>query len=69
MPLDQAIHNIKLTFETGGQLARVAGVVVKLIAKKEKCATLKLHIGEIHLISKNNLITSSKTMCSGMVTK
>ncbi|KAD4584728.1 hypothetical protein E3N88_22329 [Mikania micrantha] len=53
MPLDTAIHNIEITLGKGGQLARVAGAVVKLIAKEGKSATLKLPSGEVRLISKN----------------
>nr|YP_002456499.1 ribosomal protein L2 [Trifolium subterraneum]ACF20580.1 ribosomal protein L2 [Trifolium subterraneum] len=53
MPLGTAIHNIELTLGKGGQLARAAGAVAKLIAKEGKSATLKLPSGEVRLISKN----------------
>ncbi|KAK5803542.1 hypothetical protein PVK06_031190 [Gossypium arboreum] len=53
MPLGTAIHNIEITIGRGGQLARAAGVVTKLIAKEGKSATLKLPSGEVCLISKN----------------
>ncbi|QHO53327.1 50S ribosomal protein [Arachis hypogaea] len=53
MPLGTAIHNIEITLGKGGQLARAAGAVAKLIAKKGKSATLKLPSGEVRLISKN----------------
>ncbi|QHO20336.1 hypothetical protein S245_037409 [Arachis hypogaea] len=53
MPLGTAIHNIEITLEKGGQLARAASAVVKLIAKEGKSATLKLPSGEVRLISKN----------------
>ncbi|KVH96328.1 Ribosomal protein L2 [Cynara cardunculus var. scolymus] len=53
MPLGTTIHNIEITLGEGGQLARAAGVVVKLIAKKGKSATLKLPFREVRLISKN----------------
>ena len=33
MPLGTAIHNIEITLGKGGQLARAAGAVAKLIAK------------------------------------
>ncbi|XP_048228914.1 50S ribosomal protein L2, plastid-like [Ricinus communis] len=52
MPLGTAIHNIEITFGKGGQLARAAGAVAKLIAKEGKSATLKLPSGEVRLISK-----------------
>ncbi|KAL6312145.1 hypothetical protein AAG906_021954 [Vitis piasezkii] len=52
MPLGTAIHNIEITLGKGGQLARAAGAVAKLIAKR-KSATLKLPSGEVRLISKN----------------
>ncbi|KAG6778989.1 hypothetical protein POTOM_015353 [Populus tomentosa] len=53
MPLDTTIHNIEITLGRGGQLARAAGAVAKLIAKEGKSATLKLPSGEVRLISKN----------------
>ncbi|MFQ6629673.1 hypothetical protein Gotur_008239 [Gossypium turneri] len=53
MPLGTTIHNIKITLGRGGQLVRAAGAVAKLIAKEGKSATLKLHSGEVRLISKN----------------
>ncbi|KAD6453320.1 hypothetical protein E3N88_08025 [Mikania micrantha] len=53
MPLGTAIHNIEITLGKGGQLARAAGGVAKLIAKEGKSATLKLPSGEVRLISKN----------------
>nr|YP_010832657.1 ribosomal protein L2 [Astragalus jiuquanensis]WFG52399.1 ribosomal protein L2 [Astragalus jiuquanensis] len=51
MPLGTAIHNIEITPGKGGQLARAAGAVAKLIAKEGKSATLKLPSGEVRLIS------------------
>ncbi|XP_052625281.1 50S ribosomal protein L2, chloroplastic [Lactuca sativa] len=53
MPLGTAIHNIEITLGKGGQLARAAGAIAKLIAKEGKSATLKLPSGEVRLISKN----------------
>ena len=53
MPLGVAIHNIEITLGKGGQLARAAGAVAKLIAKQGKSATLKLPSREVRLISKN----------------
>nr|YP_010280483.1 ribosomal protein L2 [Patrinia monandra]UKG23315.1 ribosomal protein L2 [Patrinia monandra] len=53
MPLGTAIHNIEIKLGRGGQLARAAGAVGKLIAKEGKSATLKLPSGEVRLISKN----------------
>ncbi|KAM3359073.1 hypothetical protein P3S68_022006 [Capsicum galapagoense] len=53
MPLGTTIHNIEITLEKGGQLARAAGAIAKLIAKEGKSATLKLPSGEVRLISKN----------------
>ena len=58
MPLGTTIHNIEITLGKGGQLARVAGAVVKLIAKEGKSATLKLPSGEVRLLSNNR--TSGK---------
>uniref|UniRef100_A0A8S0WMD9 Large ribosomal subunit protein uL2 C-terminal domain-containing protein n=1 Tax=Spirodela intermedia TaxID=51605 RepID=A0A8S0WMD9_SPIIN len=45
MPLGTAIHNIEITLGKGGQLARAAGAVAKLIAKEGKSATLRLPSG------------------------
>ncbi|KAL1317430.1 hypothetical protein AAHE18_15G133000 [Arachis hypogaea] len=53
MPLGTAIHNIEITLGKGGQLARAAGAVAKLIAKEGKSATLKLPSREVRLISRN----------------
>jgi len=41
MPLGTSIHNIERRLVKGGQLARAAGAVAKLIAKEGKSATLK----------------------------
>ncbi|KAL2943774.1 50S ribosomal protein L2 chloroplastic [Bienertia sinuspersici] len=54
MPLGTTIHDIEITLGKGGQLARAVGVVLKLIAKEGKSATLKLHSREVRLISKNS---------------
>ncbi|CAI9278381.1 unnamed protein product [Lactuca saligna] len=53
IPLGMAIHNIEITVGKGGQLARAAGAVAKLIAKEGKSSTLKLPCGEFRVISKN----------------
>ena len=60
MPLGTAIHNIEITLGKGGQLARAAGAVAKLIAKEGKSATLKLPSGEVRLISKTAQQQSDK---------
>jgi hypothetical protein len=39
MPLGTAMHNIEITRGRGGQLAKAAGAVAKLIAKEGKLAT------------------------------
>lgn len=52
-PLGTAIHNIKITLENGGQLARATVAATKLIAKKGKSATSKLPSEMVFLISKN----------------
>jgi large subunit ribosomal protein L2 len=57
MPLGTAIHNIEFTHGKGGQLARAAGAVARLIAKEGKSATLRLPSGEVRLISQNCLAT------------
>ncbi|BBN68357.1 hypothetical protein Prudu_389S000800, partial [Prunus dulcis] len=65
MPLGTAIHNIEITLGKGGQLARAAGAVAKLIAKEGKSATLKLPSGEVRLISKNCSATVGQTSHGG----
>nr|UDZ60829.1 ribosomal protein L2 [Sagittaria guayanensis] len=57
MPLGTAIHNIEINLGKGGQLARAAGAVAKVIAKEGKSATLRLPSGEVRLISQNCLAT------------
>nr|YP_009450274.1 ribosomal protein L2 [Burmannia nepalensis]AOV94007.1 ribosomal protein L2 [Burmannia nepalensis] len=57
MPLGTAIHNIEITLGKGGQLARAAGAIAKLIAKEGKLVTLRLPSGEARLISKNCVAT------------
>jgi ribosomal protein L2 len=57
MPLGTTIHNIEIARRRGGQLARAAGVVAKLIAKEGKLATLRLPSGEVCLVSQNCLAT------------
>ncbi|KAI3674069.1 hypothetical protein L2E82_52715 [Cichorium intybus] len=66
MPLGTAIHNIEIHLERGGQLARAAGAVAKLIAKEGKSATLKLPSGEVRLISKNCSATVGQVGNVGM---
>ena len=42
MPLGTAIHNIEITLGNCGQLARAAGAVAKLIAKKWEISQIKI---------------------------
>nr|YP_009994413.1 ribosomal protein L2 [Cuscuta approximata]QNP08559.1 ribosomal protein L2 [Cuscuta approximata] len=51
IPLGTTIHNLEITRGRGGQLARAAGAMAKLIAKEGKSATLKLPSGEVRFIS------------------
>uniref|UniRef100_A0ACD6AU97 Uncharacterized protein n=1 Tax=Avena sativa TaxID=4498 RepID=A0ACD6AU97_AVESA len=51
------MHNIEITRGRGGQLARAAGAVAKLIAKEGTSATLRLPSGEVRLVSQNCLAT------------
>ncbi|KAL4201732.1 hypothetical protein AMTRI_Chr02g260080 [Amborella trichopoda] len=53
MTLGSVIHNMEITLRKGGQFARAAGAIAKLIAKEGKSATLRLPYGEVCLISKN----------------
>lgn len=52
IPLGTSLHNLEITRGKGGQFARAAGAVAKLIAKEGKSATLKLPSGELRFISK-----------------
>ena len=60
MPLGTSIHNIEITCGKGGQLARAAGTVAKMISKEGKLATLRLPSEEAHLISENCLATGGQ---------
>nr|UXF57907.1 ribosomal protein L2 [Gastrodia bawanglingensis] len=57
IPIGTTVHNIEITFRKGGQLAKSAGAVSKLIEKGDKWATLRLPSGEIRLILRNCLAT------------
>lgn len=57
MPLGTTIHNIELQPGKGGQIARAAGTVAKIIAKENGLATLKLPSGEIRLVPQQCLAT------------
>ncbi|KAI9169654.1 hypothetical protein LWI28_015625 [Acer negundo] len=66
MPLGTTIHNIEITLGKGGQLAKAAGAVAKLIAKEGKSAALKLPSGEVRLISKKCSATVEQVGNVGM---
>ena len=53
MPLGTEVHNIELQPGCGGQLARAAGSVARLVAKEGKFVTLALPSGENRLVAKN----------------
>lgn len=57
MPLGTTIHNIELQPGKGGQIARAAGAVAKIIAKENGLATLRLPSGEIRLVPQQCLAT------------
>nr|YP_004021213.1 ribosomal protein L2 [Isoetes flaccida]YP_009498659.1 ribosomal protein L2 [Isoetes melanospora]YP_009498827.1 ribosomal protein L2 [Isoetes valida]YP_009499271.1 ribosomal protein L2 [Isoetes engelmannii]YP_009528697.1 ribosomal protein L2 [Isoetes mattaponica]YP_009536073.1 ribosomal protein L2 [Isoetes graniticola]YP_009555570.1 ribosomal protein L2 [Isoetes piedmontana]YP_010588229.1 ribosomal protein L2 [Isoetes lechleri]YP_010588300.1 ribosomal protein L2 [Isoetes smithii]YP_01058 len=57
MPLGTAVHNVEIAPGKGGQLARAAGAVAKLIAKEGQLATSRLPSGEVRLVSQNCLAT------------
>jgi large subunit ribosomal protein L2 len=50
IPLGVQIHNVELTPGRGGQLGRSAGIVITLLAKEGKYATLKLASGELRRV-------------------
>jgi large subunit ribosomal protein L2 len=49
MSLDTAMHNIEITCEMSGQLAKAVGVEAKLIANEGKSVTLRLPSREVCL--------------------
>nr|YP_010453688.1 ribosomal protein L2 [Ephedra strobilacea]QXG18461.1 ribosomal protein L2 [Ephedra strobilacea]QXG18528.1 ribosomal protein L2 [Ephedra strobilacea] len=53
IPVGTTIHNIETTHGKGGQVARAAGTIAKLIAKEGQSAVLKLPSGELRLIPYN----------------
>lgn len=57
MPLGTTIHNIELQPGKGGQVARAAGAIAKIIAKEGKFATLRLPSGEVRLVLQQCLAT------------
>ncbi|KAD7116760.1 hypothetical protein E3N88_04028 [Mikania micrantha] len=65
MPLGTAIHNIEITLGKGGQLARAAGAVAKLIAKEGKSATLKLPSGEVPMSATDGLTRGMDVIDTG----
>ncbi|PKI37385.1 hypothetical protein CRG98_042224 [Punica granatum] len=69
MPVGKIIHYIYITHGKGGQLARVAGAITKLIAKEGKSATLELPYGERRLISKNCLAIVGQMGNVGVIQK
>lgn len=50
IPLGAAVHNIELTPNKGGQIARSAGTYAQIVAKEGKFVTLKLPSGEVRMI-------------------
>jgi len=50
IPLGVQIHNVEMTPGKGGQLGRSAGIVITLLAKEGKYATLKLASGELRKV-------------------
>jgi large subunit ribosomal protein L2 len=53
IPLGSEIHNVEFQPGSGGQLARSAGTLVKILAKEGKFVTIRLPSKEIRLISQN----------------
>lgn len=57
IPLGSEIHNVEFQPGSGGQLARSAGTLVKILAKEGNFVTLRLPSKEIRLISQNSWAT------------
>jgi large subunit ribosomal protein L2 len=53
VPLGIIIHNVELKRGSGGQLARSAGTSVRLIAREDGYATLRLPSGELRSVPQN----------------
>ena len=53
IPLGAEVHNVEFQPGSGGQLARSAGSLVKLLAKERQYVTVRLPSKEIRFISKN----------------
>jgi len=51
IPLGTMVHNVELRPGKGGQLARSAGSVVQVVAKKGEYASVKMPSGEIRMLS------------------
>jgi large subunit ribosomal protein L2 len=49
IPLGAAIHNLELTPDSGGKVARAAGTSAKLIGKEEDWAHVRLPSGEVRI--------------------
>jgi ribosomal protein L2 len=58
--LKSAIHNIEITLGRGGQLARAAGAVAKLIAKEGEISHIKITLwgGSLNI---QKLLSNSQT--------
>ncbi|MEG1528476.1 MAG: 50S ribosomal protein L2 [Clostridia bacterium] len=50
IPVGAIIHNIEISPEKGGQVARAAGISAQLMAKEGKYATLRMPSGETRLV-------------------
>lgn len=53
IPLGTEVHNVELIPGHGGQLARSAGAVVRVVAKEGAYVTVSLPSGEVRLLPKN----------------
>jgi len=53
IPVGSVIHNVELSINGGGQLARSAGTYATVMGKHENYVTVKLPSGEARLIHKN----------------
>lgn len=51
IPVGSSVHNVELSINKGGQLARTAGSYVVIMGKHDKYVTVKLPSGETRLIN------------------
>jgi large subunit ribosomal protein L2 len=57
IPVGTVVHNVELTYQKGGQIARSAGTSIQLVAKEGKYALLRMPSGEMRKVLLKNRAT------------